>query len=100
MALTISAEANLPKLRVLIGPLKAFLNEASQAKKLFPESAIFSHARSCPFSKKFSELAAYIASPEYLLAARHPDHPTAFTRDRKLPLASLVAVLHAYEYSV
>ena len=41
----------------------------------------------------FSELAAYIASPEYLLAARHPDHPTAFTRDRKLPLACLVAVL-------
>ena len=46
-----------------------------------------------PLSEKFSELAAYIASPEYLLAARHPDHPAAFTRDRKLPLASLVAVL-------
>ena len=44
-------------------------------------------------SEKFSELAAYIASPEYLLAARHPDHPAAFTRNRKLPLASLVAVL-------
>ena len=46
-----------------------------------------------PLSEKFSELAAYIDSPKYLLAARHPDHPTAFTRSRKLPLASLVAVL-------
>ena len=46
-----------------------------------------------PLSEKFSELAAYIASPEYFLAARHPDHPTAFTRNRKVPLASLVAVL-------
>ena len=46
-----------------------------------------------PLSEKFSELAAYIAAPEYRLAARHPDHPTAFTRDRKLPLACLVAVL-------
>ena len=55
--------------------------------------------RAC--EKACSELAAYIASPDFLLAARHPDHPpTAFTRDRKLPLASLVAVLHAYEYSV
>ena len=44
-----------------------------------------------PLSEKFSELAAYIASPEYLLTARHPDHSTAFTRDRKLPLASLEA---------
>ena len=48
-----------------------------------------------PFSAIFSELAAHIASPEFLLTARHPDHPTAFTRDRKLPLASLVAVLLA-----
>ena len=46
-----------------------------------------------PLSVIFSELAAYIASPDFLLTARHPDHPTAFTRDRKLPLASLVAVL-------
>ena len=46
-----------------------------------------------PLSEKFSELAAHIASPDFLLGARHPDHPTAFTRDRKLPLASLVAVL-------
>ena len=46
-----------------------------------------------PLSVIFSELAAYIASPEYLFAARHPDYPTAFTRDRKLPIASLVAVL-------
>ena len=46
-----------------------------------------------PLSVIFSELAAYIASPDFLLTARHPDHPTAFTRNRKLPLASLVAVL-------
>ena len=46
-----------------------------------------------PLTVIFSELAAYIASPEYLLAARHPDQSTAFTRDRKLPLACLVAVL-------
>ena len=46
-----------------------------------------------PLSVIFSELAAYIASPDFLLTARHPDHPTAFTRNRKLPLASLVSVL-------
>ena len=61
-----------------------------------------------PLSEIVSELAAHIALPEYLLAARHPDHPTAFTRDRMLLISSLVAVLlcccaavlHAYEYSV
>ena len=41
----------------------------------------------------FCELAIHLASPEFLLTARHPEHPTAFTRDRKLPLASLVAVM-------
>ena len=46
-----------------------------------------------PLSAIFSELADHLASPKFLLTARHPDHPTAFTRDRKLPLASLVAVL-------
>ena len=46
-----------------------------------------------PLPAIFSELAARIASPEFLLTARHPDHPAAFTRDRKLPLACLVAVL-------
>jgi len=46
-----------------------------------------------PLKAIFSELAIHLASPEFLLTARHPDHPTAFTRDRKLPLASLVAVM-------
>lgn len=41
----------------------------------------------------FSDLSAHIASPEFLLAARHPQHPTAFTRNRKLPLPGVVAVL-------
>lgn len=41
----------------------------------------------------FSELAIHLASPEFLLTARHTDYPTAFTRERKLPLASLVAVM-------
>ena len=41
----------------------------------------------------FSDLAARLQSPEFLLAARHPEHPTAFTRRRKLPLVSLVALM-------
>ena len=41
----------------------------------------------------FSELAVPPDSPEFLLTARHPEHPTAFSRDRKLPLACLVAVM-------
>lgn len=41
----------------------------------------------------FSDLAARLQSAEFLLTARHPDHPTAFTRRRKLPLPSLVALM-------
>ena len=41
----------------------------------------------------FSDLAAHLQSPEFLLIARHPEYPTAFTRTRKLPLRSLVALL-------
>ena len=39
------------------------------------------------------DLATRIQSPEFLVAARHPDHPTAFTRRRKLPLVSLVVLM-------
>ena len=41
----------------------------------------------------FSDLSRYLQSPEFLLVARHPQHPTAFTRSRKLPLPTLVALL-------
>ena len=75
---------NLPKLRVLNGPLKEFLNKAWQAKKAISWGDNLFSCKIMPLSEKFSELAAYISSPEYLLTARHPDHPTAFTRDRKL----------------
>ena len=41
----------------------------------------------------FSDLSGYLQSPEFLQAARHPLHPNAFTRSRKLPLPSLVSLL-------
>ena len=41
----------------------------------------------------FSDLAARLQSPEFLLSVRHVEHPTAFTRRRKLPLVSLVAMM-------
>lgn len=41
----------------------------------------------------FAELAARVQSPEFLQTARHPDHPTAFERQRKLPLPYLIGVL-------
>lgn len=41
----------------------------------------------------FSDLAARLRSDEFLLEARHPDHPTAFCRDRSLPIHFLVALL-------
>jgi len=41
----------------------------------------------------FFDLAAHLQSPEFLLTAPHPLHPTAFTRQRKLPLPALVALL-------
>ena len=44
-------------------------------------------------SALFSDLSAHLASPEFLLTARHREHPTAFTRTRKLPLPSLIALL-------
>ena len=41
----------------------------------------------------FKDLAARLQSVEFLLLAPHPDHPKAFTRHRKLPLPTLVALL-------
>ena len=44
-------------------------------------------------SALFSDISAHLTSPEFLKSARHPDHPAAFTRQRKLPLPTLVALL-------
>jgi hypothetical protein len=41
----------------------------------------------------FSDLSDHLKSTKFLLVARHPEHPKAFTRERKLPLPSLVAVM-------
>lgn len=41
----------------------------------------------------FFDLAAHLQSPDFLVTAPHPLHPTAFTRQRKLPLPALVALL-------
>lgn len=39
------------------------------------------------------ELSERIASDDFAQIARHPDHPTAFTRNRKLPLPALIGTL-------
>ena len=41
----------------------------------------------------FQDFAARLCSTEFLHDARHADHPTAFSRCRKLPLATLVAIM-------
>ena len=41
----------------------------------------------------FQDFAARLCSSEFLDDARHADHPTAFSRCRKLPLATLVAIM-------
>jgi hypothetical protein len=41
----------------------------------------------------FSDFAVHLQSPEFHKEARHPEHPRAFSRRRKLPLPALVAVL-------
>ena len=46
-----------------------------------------------PLLSLFVDLAARIRSAEFLLHAAHPDRPSAFTRQRKLPLPALVALL-------
>lgn len=44
-------------------------------------------------STLFEDFGARLRSAEFLLEARHPDHPTAFSRCRKLPLEKLIAIL-------
>lgn len=39
------------------------------------------------------ELSQHIVSDEFAELARHPDHPRAFTRSRKLPLPALIGAL-------
>ena len=41
----------------------------------------------------FQDFAARLCSTEFLHDARHSDHPTAFSRCRKLPLPTLVAIM-------
>ncbi len=41
----------------------------------------------------FQDFSARLCSSEFSNDARHPDHPTAFSRCRKLPLPALVAVM-------
>ena len=41
----------------------------------------------------FSDFAVHLQSAEFHQDARHPEHPHAFSRRRKLPLPALVAVL-------
>ena len=40
-----------------------------------------------------SEFVRYLHSPNFHELARHADHPGAFTRRRKLPLPSLIALM-------
>ncbi|MGK5023123.1 IS4 family transposase [Janthinobacterium lividum] len=40
-----------------------------------------------------SDFSDHLQSDQFRLTARHPDHPTAFQRRRKLPLPSLVALM-------
>jgi len=44
-------------------------------------------------SDLFADLARHLQSAQFLQSARHRNYPTAFTRCRKLPLPSLVALL-------
>ena len=39
------------------------------------------------------ELSERISSEDFAQIARHPDHPNAFTRCRKLPLPALIGAL-------
>ena len=41
----------------------------------------------------FQDFAARLSSPQFLQDARHCDHPSAFSRSRKLPLPTLVAIM-------
>ena len=56
-------------------------------------SEIFFSLATMSLTALFTDLALRLQSPEFLESARHPEHPTAFTRRRKLPLPSLVALM-------
>ena len=44
-------------------------------------------------STLFQDFSARLCSSEFLNDARHPEHPSAFSRCRKLPLPTLVAIM-------
>jgi len=44
-------------------------------------------------SDLFANFTRYLHSEEFCHRARHPEHPSAFTRQRKLPLPSLIAIM-------
>ena len=46
-----------------------------------------------PLAALYADLAAHMQSAKFLEEARHPAHPAAFTRQRKLPLPALLALM-------
>lgn len=46
-----------------------------------------------PLAALYADLAAHMQSAKFLDEARHPAHPAAFTRQRKLPLPALLALM-------
>ena len=54
---------------------------------------IFYSLTSMSLNCLFGDLVARLRSAEFLLQAAHPDHPGAFTRQRKLPLPALLMLL-------
>lgn len=46
-----------------------------------------------PLASLFTDLSTHLQSAQFHQSARHPLHPTAFTRHRKLPLPALMAVM-------
>jgi Transposase DDE domain len=59
----------------------------------FSPSLIFLSLASMSLQSIFADLSLHLQSAEFCQSAIHPDHPTAFTRQRKLPLQSLVSLL-------
>lgn len=51
----------------------------------------------CDFAQSFlTDFCDHLQSPAFAQLARSPDHPTAFTRARKLPLPTLIAALLSF----
>jgi hypothetical protein len=46
-----------------------------------------------PIQCVLTNLTEHLHSPAFAALARHPEHPRAFTRSRKLPLPTLIACL-------